>query len=961
MKKTLSFILTLIMCIGLLPMAVTAADIPFTDVPETQWYYADVKSAYETGLINGKTTTLFKPDDNMTYAEAAKLAACMYQRFTDGIVSLKNGTPDWYSTYVDYAKNRGIITKDHVWNQQATRAGYMEIFAKALPDYALKAVNDVPDNSIPDVPMEHPQAEAIYKLYRAGILQGVDAAHNCNPMSTIKRSEVAAIVTRMMDTTKRVSFSMGTTAPGKTEEPEETKESTQKLKITNHPDDVTFNPDDDEVSFLVKVTGGEKPYTYQWYYKYNVLGWKEVGSTAEGYDEAMLVLTTDSIYLTDGVQFRCKITDDNGNSVTSSSAKATAKDATLKITKQPEDILDGKPDTPYYFTVTVSGGKAPYTYQWEWGEDGNWSKPSSGVASAKTAKFSLSFASAVKDQTVDVRCIIKDADGNTVTSKAATLLVPASNIDIDIPTSVDAKANETVTVTAESVTGGKAPYTYKWTYDVGGDYDFDPIAGATNSKTVSAKFSEADLKSGVRIMLEITDADGSKKTAFCKLNYVAAKPLSAVPTKTEYVIDDGDTGVISLNVTGGKAPYTYQWMYRNTNYNLHKNWTAVNKSNGLNLVFTDAIDAADLSIKGSAANFTNGLELQCKVTDANGTTVQTGYIKVKVEKLELAIETVKESLSAKDGETIVASVKVSGGTAPYTYTWKYKNKSGTWFDVTNGGGNQYTFTNGVGTADLSIACAYDDYTNGMQLICQVRDSAGTTVQSKMMTITVKQGIHFTKQPQSTVVELPGTSSTANVTFAAIVEDANGTVTYTWQYYNGISEKWRDITASDNTWATVSGANLTVKATRSLLVNKPKFRVVARDASGKSITSNAAALTLMELAATPAKASFSVNSGDVIDVKVNVSGGTQPYYYEWYAEPYGPGDSTLHSSVDFHMDHLKKYYGVQSITNGTNYSTIKIKITDLVYKDCLGKYTLWLVVFDSNGNEVRSDKIVIHKK
>ena len=30
----------------------------------------------------------------------------------------------------------------------------MTIFANALPDKALEAINDVPDNSIPDVPMK---------------------------------------------------------------------------------------------------------------------------------------------------------------------------------------------------------------------------------------------------------------------------------------------------------------------------------------------------------------------------------------------------------------------------------------------------------------------------------------------------------------------------------------------------------------------------------------------------------------------------------------------------------------------------------------------------------------------------------------------------------------------------------------------------------------------------------------
>ena len=50
------------------------------------------------------------------------------------------------------------------------------------------------------------QAAAIYKLYRAGIVQGIDAAHNCNPDSNIKRSEVAAILTRMMNDEARIEF-----------------------------------------------------------------------------------------------------------------------------------------------------------------------------------------------------------------------------------------------------------------------------------------------------------------------------------------------------------------------------------------------------------------------------------------------------------------------------------------------------------------------------------------------------------------------------------------------------------------------------------------------------------------------------------------------------------------------------------------------------------------------------------
>ena len=185
-----------------------ATPFPFTDVFRGEWYYNDVKTAWESGLINGKTATLFAPDDNLTYAEAVKLASCMHQLYVSGSVALTVGVPNWYDSYVKYAKNNGIINKDYDWNAQATRAGYMEIFANALPEAALGEINVVPNGAVPDVLMTHPQAAAIYKLYRAGILQGVDAAHNCDPGSNIKRSEVAAILTRMMNVDARISFNM---------------------------------------------------------------------------------------------------------------------------------------------------------------------------------------------------------------------------------------------------------------------------------------------------------------------------------------------------------------------------------------------------------------------------------------------------------------------------------------------------------------------------------------------------------------------------------------------------------------------------------------------------------------------------------------------------------------------------------------------------------------------------------
>ena len=193
---------------GILKSFRLTAGLPFNDVPASAWYYSDVKAAYESGLINGTSATTFAPDNYLTYAEAIKLAACMHQLYETGEVTLTGGVSQWYQGYVDYAKENGIISKDYDWGAQATRAGYMEIFAGALPDEALAEINTVDDGAIPDVPEAHASADAIYKLYRAGIVQGVDAARSCNPSANIKRGEVAAILTRMMDEDARIAFEM---------------------------------------------------------------------------------------------------------------------------------------------------------------------------------------------------------------------------------------------------------------------------------------------------------------------------------------------------------------------------------------------------------------------------------------------------------------------------------------------------------------------------------------------------------------------------------------------------------------------------------------------------------------------------------------------------------------------------------------------------------------------------------
>ena len=207
-KRVLTLFLSLVLGAGMLLPAAAYTWNPFYDISPSDWYYDDVINAVQSGLVNGKTETLFCPDEYLTYAEAVKLAACLNQLWWDGAVTLENGQP-WYQPYADYCFDTGIIYDAYDWEDFATRGRFLALFAGALPASALSGINTIPDESIPDVSLYDPDGWSIYTLYRAGIVQG-DKTHACRPWDYIKRSEVAAILTRMMDPSSRLSFTTAT-------------------------------------------------------------------------------------------------------------------------------------------------------------------------------------------------------------------------------------------------------------------------------------------------------------------------------------------------------------------------------------------------------------------------------------------------------------------------------------------------------------------------------------------------------------------------------------------------------------------------------------------------------------------------------------------------------------------------------------------------------------------------------
>lgn len=365
---------------------------PFVDVKKDAWYHDEIVEAVYTGIINGKSETIFAPDDLLTYAEAVKLAACMSQVYLNGNVTLTSGTP-WYQPYADYCRINNITTKNYDYNANATRAGYIEIFANALPDSAFEDINNIPDGSILDVKDNAPYTIYVYKMYRAGILTGVDALHNCKPEDNIKRSEVAAIISRMMNDDKRIEFDMPGTS-GKEEPKEEPK--TEELGKDNQKTDSLDDPgkkDNSEDEPINKLT-----------------------ETLEKTDEVPTQTVTPNVavMMTNPV--------DGGQQL--------VPDTELTILKQPESFEADEYGIKYEAEVQVYGGKAPYSYQWFYytGHRNNTDKIENGDYVKDVTSDAL-VLSVEKENTLlgrKIYCEITDSQGASVTTKPVKVYGPFS-------------------------------------------------------------------------------------------------------------------------------------------------------------------------------------------------------------------------------------------------------------------------------------------------------------------------------------------------------------------------------------------------------------------------------------------------------------------------------------------------------------------------------------------------------
>ena len=273
-------------------------------------------------------------------------------------------------------------------------------------------------------------------------------------------------------------------------------------KITKQPTSVTVaSGTTAKVSFTATGDG----LTYTWYFK-------NKGASSFSKTDSF-TSNTYSVKMSstrDGRQIYCVVKDQYGNSVKTDTVTLSMT-APLTIKTQPKSVTAKEGDT-VTFTVEASGGTDPYTYQWQCMDkfDDDYRNIQSSYTWAsgeQTATLTMTVREDEFEYGTIYRCVITDANGNTVTSNAVWVMEPLG-ISIQ-PQNVCANVGDTVSFTVVA-SGGTTPYTYQW-YSKAQSGQWIESSNTTN--TYNFEVNAVTVLQTYSFYCVVTDAEGNTVTS----------------------------------------------------------------------------------------------------------------------------------------------------------------------------------------------------------------------------------------------------------------------------------------------------------------------------------------------------------------------------------------------------------------------------------------------------------------
>lgn len=192
----------------------------FSDLSAGSVFYENVAALYEYGLSVGKGDGAFGLKDSMTVGQIVIFAARIRSLYRTGDAEAGpnayggDGDTSTAARYLRYLQAEGVLGTelDGSLTATATRAQVAHVLANTLPAEVLPTVNDelvtegyASRKFITDVTEYTDYYQDILFLYRTGISVGSDATGSYLPNRPITRGAAAAMLTRMVDPSLRLT------------------------------------------------------------------------------------------------------------------------------------------------------------------------------------------------------------------------------------------------------------------------------------------------------------------------------------------------------------------------------------------------------------------------------------------------------------------------------------------------------------------------------------------------------------------------------------------------------------------------------------------------------------------------------------------------------------------------------------------------------------------------------------
>ncbi|MBR2549740.1 MAG: immunoglobulin domain-containing protein [Clostridiales bacterium] len=381
--------------------------------------------------------------------------------------------------------------------------------------------------------------------------------------------------------------------------------------------------------------------------------------------------------------------------------------------------------------------------------------------------------------------------GNTFTMPAKDVTVQVTFVSSLAITSQPKSYTGTAGSTASfSVTATGTGLTYQWQVYSNGTWS---DSNATGSKTNKISFNVTNNHNGNKYRCIVKDSSGQKVYSNTATVTVTT-PLAVTKQPVNYTGAAGSTATFSVTATG--TGLTYQWQVYSNGAWSNSNATG-SKTNKISFKVT---------------NNHNGNKYRCIIKDSNGKKIYSNTAKITVVN---TVTITKQPANYTGPVGSMASFSVTAQGTGLTYQWQvYSN--GAWKN-----------SGATGANSSKIVFLTTKNHNGMKYRCVIRDQNGKVITSNAASVKVVAALSITKQPSN----FNGTVG-SYVTF--IVSAQGEGLTYQWQVYS--NGAWK------NSGATGSNSNkIAFVATKNH--NGMKYRCIVKDKYGKSVTSNAATMTV----------------------------------------------------------------------------------------------------------------------